>query len=141
MTTPTTTWEALHRAHVTLTRQFQNRPEFRPVSFREYDALDVLSRAGDDGMRLNQLNTYVALTQSSLSRMTERLEGRGLLHRWQDPDDGRGLRLRLTDDGQALHTTISAAHHAHVQDAMSALTPEELDTFTRLADKLRGVTP
>lgn len=138
--TATDIWEALHRTHVALTRRFQGHHEFTPVTLREYDVMDVLSRAGDDGMRLNELNTYVALTQSALSRMTERLERRGLLHRWQDPNDGRGLRLSLTVDGHTLHQDITTHHHAHVQDALSALTPEEQATLTHLADKLRDGT-
>lgn len=141
MTTPTTAWEALHRAQITLARRLQGQPEFRSMSFREYDVLDLISRAGDDGIRLNRLNRSVPLTQSSLSRLLERLENRGYVHRWQDPHDLRGLRIRLTEHGRTTHANIANRHHDTVHELMTAaLTPEELTTLTTLTNKLRQHT-
>lgn len=141
MTTSTAAWEALHRAQIMTARQFHARPEFRTVSFREYDLLDVLSGVDELGLRLHQLNQHLPITQSSLSRMVDRLEARGYVYSWVDPADLRGLRIRLTVDGRAVHAHISTAHHAHVQGIMStALTPEEQAVLARLATKLHTAT-
>ncbi|GEO94105.1 MarR family transcriptional regulator [Kocuria sp. CNJ-770] len=131
-------WEALFRAQVTVMRRLQRQPEFAELSAREYDVLFNLSRSDESGMRLNELNEYVLLTQSSLSRMLERLELKGLVHRWQDPQDLRGLRIRLTDAGRAMQAQIAEQFRVHVHELMSAgLDPEELRILTRLADRLR----
>lgn len=137
-TTPSTdAWEALHRAHVTITRQLQGLPEFRTVTLREFDVLHVLSNTPADGIRLNRLNESVALTQSSLSRMLERLERRGYVHRWTDPQDLRGLRIRLTDTGRDLHAEITVQHDTHLHEILTdTLTDDELATLTRITTKL-----
>lgn len=131
-------WEALFRAQVTVMRRLQRQPEFAELSAREYDVLFNLTRSDEAGMRLNELNEYVLLTQSSLSRMLERLELKGLVHRWQDPQDLRGLRIRLTDSGRAVQAEIAEQFRLHVHELMSTgLDPEELRILNRLADRLR----
>lgn len=136
--TSTAAWEALYRAQVTVMRRLQRREEFADLSMREYDVLFNLSRADDRGIRLNELNEYVLLTQSSLSRMLERLESKGLVHRWQDPQDLRGLRIRLTEDGHDLQERIAEHFDGHVHEVMAnGLDTEELRILTRLSDRLR----
>ncbi|HST73174.1 MULTISPECIES: MarR family winged helix-turn-helix transcriptional regulator [Kocuria] len=131
-------WEALYRAQVAVMRRLQRQPEFADLSAREYDVLFNLSRADEAGMRLNELNEYVLLTQSSLSRMLERLELKGLVHRWQDPQDLRGLRIRLTEKGRAMQLEIAEQFRLHVHELMTAgLDQEELLILTRLAERLR----
>ena len=132
-------WEALYRAQVTVMRRLQRHPEFSELPAREYDVLFNLVRAGESGMRLNELNEYVLLTQSSLSRMLERLEMKGLVHRWQDPQDLRGLRIRLTEQGRAVQARISEQFREHVHELMSAgLEPNDLHILTRISDQLRS---
>jgi len=136
--TSTDAWEALYRAQVTVMRRLQRQPEFAELSAREYDVLFNLSRADEAGMRLNELNEYVLLTQSSLSRMLERLELKGLVHRWQDPQDLRGLRIKLTEQGRTMQAQIAEQFRLHVHELMSAgLDPDELLILTRLSDRLR----
>lgn len=136
--TSTAAWEALYRAQVTVMRRLQRREEFADLSMREYDVLFNLSRADDRGIRLNELNEYVLLTQSSLSRMLERLESKGLVHRWQDLQDLRGLRIRLTEDGHDLQERIAEHFDRHVHEVMAnGLDTEELRILTRLSDRLR----
>ena len=136
--TSTTAWEALYRAQVTVMRKLQRQEEFADLSMREYDVLFNLARSDARGIRLNELNEYVLLTQSSLSRMLERLEAKGLVHRWQDPQDLRGLRIRLTEDGKDLQQRIAEHFDRHVHELMVAgLDSEELRILTRLSDRLR----
>lgn len=134
--TTTAAWEHLHRAHVTTTRELVNRTGLTPTGLREYDVLDVLTRA-ENGMRLKHLNQYIPLTQSSLSRLNERLHHRGLITITQDPDDHRGTRLTLTPTGRAAHTQTKATHDTAIHDIMTnRLTPEELDQLAALTAKL-----
>ena len=131
-------WEAIHRTEIVLGRQLYRQPEFTEVSAREYDALFNLTRAGREGLRLRDLNEYLPVTQSSLSRMIERLERRGLVSTWQDPDDGRGLRIGLTDDGHGVLARVGRDHEDHVHALLAGhLTTDELRTLTDLITKLR----
>ena len=51
--------------------------------------------------------------------MVDRLADRGLVQRQTDPADGRGVRLSLTEEGQALQRQIGRRHARGVASAMT----------------------
>ena len=147
MTAPVTTgrghpandaWEALLTAHATLMRQFAAEDVWADVSMREYDVLYTLSKCPEP-QRISELNRHVLLSQPALSRLVDRLAERGLVHRQADPADGRGVRLSLTEAGQALQRQIGRRHARGVARAMTTeLTPAELRQLEAICLKLAG---
>jgi DNA-binding MarR family transcriptional regulator len=134
-----TTWEALFRTQVALMRRFQADAVWVELSMREYDVLFSLSTSADGAMRLRDLNEKVLLAQSSLSRMVERLEGRGLVTRSVPADDARGTLVTLTDEGARLQREVGRRHvRAMDQYVGAALDSAEQAELTRLLDKLRA---
>jgi DNA-binding MarR family transcriptional regulator len=88
---------------------------------------------------LNELNDNVLLSQSSLSRLVERLEKRGLVERMPAPQDGRGVLLKLTDAGRELQKQIGREHVRDISALITpALTASEQRELLRLTEKLRG---
>ncbi|PFG44124.1 DNA-binding MarR family transcriptional regulator [Isoptericola jiangsuensis] len=136
------TWEALFRTQVTLMRRFQADDVWVELSMREYDVLFTLSRADGGCLRLRDLNEDVLLAQSSLSRMVERLEARGLVTRSVPPDDARGTLVALTREGRRLQREVGRRHvRAMEQYVGSALDPAEQAELTRLLERLRAAQP
>ncbi|MET4588718.1 MarR family winged helix-turn-helix transcriptional regulator [Arthrobacter sp. 754] len=132
------TWESLFRAQVAVMRKLQAGPAFREVAVNEYDVLFTLSRCPSGWLRLNELNDHVLLSQSSLSRLVERLEKRGLVDRMPAPDDRRGVLLKLTEEGAALQKEIGRAHVRDISSLVGpALTAAEQKELQRLTEKLR----
>lgn len=132
------TWESLFRAQVAVMRRLQAGPAFRNVAVNEYDVLFTLSRCPSGWLRLNELNDHVLLSQSSLSRLVERLEKRGLVVRMAAPNDGRGVLLKLTDEGAALQKEIGREHVRDISSLVGpALTAAEQKELQRLTEKLR----
>ena len=132
------TWESLFRAQVAVMRRLQAGPAFRNVAVNEYDVLFTLSRCPSGWLRLNELNDNVLLSQSSLSRLVERLEKRGLVVRMAAPNDGRGVLLKLTDEGAALQKEIGREHVRDISSLVGpALTAAEQKELQRLTEKLR----
>lgn len=132
------TWESLFRAQVAVMRRLQSGPAFRKVALNEYDVLFTLSRCPSGWLRLNELNDNVLLSQSSLSRLVERLEKRGLVVRMAAPNDGRGVLLKLTDEGAALQKEIGREHVRDISSLVGpALTAAEQKELQRLTEKLR----
>ncbi|WP_427171297.1 MarR family winged helix-turn-helix transcriptional regulator [Arthrobacter sp. 92] len=132
------TWESLFRAQVAVMRRLQSGPAFKALALNEYDVLFTLSRCPSGWLRLNELNDNVLLSQSSLSRLVERLEKRGLVERMPAPDDGRGVLLKLTDAGRELQKQIGREHVRDISTLINpALTPEEQRELLRLTQKLR----
>ncbi|MCU1436554.1 MAG: transcriptional regulator [Pseudarthrobacter sp.] len=132
------TWESLFRAQVAVMRKLQAGKAFKNVAINEYDVLFTLSRCPSGWLRLNELNDHVLLSQSSLSRLVERLEKRGLVARMPAPDDGRGVLLKLTEEGAALQKEIGREHVRDISGLVgNALTAAEQKELQRLTDKLR----
>ncbi len=135
-------WEALFRAQSTLLRRFAADDVWDPISLREYDVLFTLSRKPDRRARLRDLNREVLLSQPSLSRMVERLEGEGLVSREPDRADGRGTVVVLTEAGAAMQRTVGRRHAAGIRRFVGpALDDDELRTLRHLCDKLRLAQP
>ena len=133
------TWESLFRAQVAVMRRLQSGPAFKELAVNEYDVLFTLSRCPSGWLRLNELNDNVLLSQSSLSRLVERLEKRGLLERMPAPQDGRGVLLKLTDAGRDLQKQIGREHVRDISALITpALTASEQRELLRLTEKLRG---
>jgi DNA-binding MarR family transcriptional regulator len=133
------TWESLFRAQVAVMRRLQSAPAFKTLPVNEYDVLFTLSRCPTGWLRLNELNDNVLLSQSSLSRLVERLEKRGLVERMPAPQDGRGVLLKLTDAGRELQKQIGREHVRDISELLTpALTPAEQRELLRLTEKLRG---
>jgi len=134
-------WEALLAAHSTLMKDFAARDVWEDISMKEYDVLYTLSKCPADGVSLTELNRHVLLSQPAMSRMVDRLAGRGLVARAADPADGRGVRLSLTKDGRALQRRIGRRHARDVARAIGgALTVEEIRQLEAISRKLAAVS-
>jgi DNA-binding MarR family transcriptional regulator len=112
-------WEALLAAHAALMKQFAAEGIWDELSMREYDVLYTLAKCPAP-VRISELNRHVLLSQPALSRLVDRLAGRGLVRRAADPADGRGVRLSLTAAGWQLQRRIGRAHARGVARAMTA---------------------
>lgn len=82
-----------------------------PVSLSQAFALHEL----DTGVPLSQgeLAGRLHLEKSTVSRLAAELERQGLLVRERDPGNRRLYRLRLTDEGRAVHLQMAKASHEH----------------------------
>ena len=129
-------WEALLAAHSTLIKELGTRDIWADISMKEYDVLYTLSKCtGPIG--LTELNRHVLLSQPALSRLVDRLAERGLVERCADPADGRGVRLSLTEVGQAVQRQVGRRHARGVARAMTAgLDPAELRQLETICRKL-----
>jgi DNA-binding MarR family transcriptional regulator len=137
--TAVTAWEALVRAQVSVMRRLGADFPIDNISFTEYDVLFTLSRRSDRRLRMRDLNNDILLTQPSVSRLIDRLTARGLVAKLPDPDDARGIVVELTDEGFELFRRAAVGHVRSINERVgSVLDEEELETLTRLCDKLRA---
>lgn len=131
-------WEALFRAQVTLMRRLHADDIWDELSMREYDVLFTLS-VGGGSLRLRDLNENILMAQSSLSRLVDRLERRGLVRRESAPEDGRGVKVALTDAGVMLQKEVGMRHVRSIAHYVgSALSADDLAALRVLLDRLRA---
>ncbi|MCU0266710.1 MAG: MarR family transcriptional regulator [Actinomycetia bacterium] len=103
----------------------------------EFDVLSALRRTGPPyELSPGQLITRTLVTSGTMTNRIDRLEGRDLVVRRPDPDDGRGVFVRLTADGRARVDAALTDLLEHERAILAALSPTEQ---SRLADLLRAV--
>ncbi len=79
----------------------------------------ILAHAG--ALRLRDVAIALHASQPSASRLVRRLERNGLVARVRAPDDGRGILVRLTSDGMAVHDAVVARRREMLETALRAV--------------------
>lgn len=131
-------WEALFRAQVTVMRKLTAEFPNDEISMGDYDALFTLSRAPQHRLRIKNLGENMLLTQPSVSRLIDRLAARGLVTKYSDPDDRRGVVVELTDTGYEAFRRAAVQHARSIVNQLDGvLTTEELRQLIVIAEKLK----
>ena len=77
-------------------------------------------------LRMSALASLIVQSRSRVTHTAARLERRGWVKRSPAPDDGRGVLLRLTDDGREAITGFAEVHVTTVRrHLVDILTPEQ----------------
>ena len=88
----------------------------------EFDVLASLRRSGAPyELTPGQLLDTMMITSGAVTHRITRLEERGLVARRPDPDDGRVVRVHLTDEGLRVIDAALPAHVANEADIVSVL--------------------
>jgi len=103
----------------------------------EYQVLAMLSESAERTMRMSSLAQATNASLSRLSHLVTRLEGRGLVCRDPDPDDGRFTNAILTDKGFRTLASAAPGHVAHVRSlVIDAFSPEQLRRLGRDSERI-----
>lgn len=89
-----------------------------PLSW--YDVLLELVRAEDGRLRPFEIERRALLAQYNLSRLLDRLEGKGLVRRESFGDDGRGRWVVVTDEGRAMQARMWSVYGKALCDHVGA---------------------
>jgi DNA-binding MarR family transcriptional regulator len=113
-------WRLLAVLHARIEAQLERVLQSdHQLSVSEYGVLELLSRQQDHHLRMNQLATAMALSQSATTRLVTRLEDRGVLARYLCPTDRRGIYSEVTQPGFALLEQARPAHNSTLQVALA----------------------
>ena len=77
------------------------------LTFTEYSVLRVL---GSGPLPPSRLADAVVRTTGGMTKLVDRLSRRGLVERVPDPDDGRGVLVRLTAEGREVSAKASSSY-------------------------------
>lgn len=130
-------WRAFLRAHATVSRALERALEASDLSLAGYGVLVRLSEAPDERIRLHDLAERVGLTKSGLTRLVDRLEGRGFVERHACEVDKRGQFAVITPAGRRASRRAAPGHLAAVAARFADhLRPAELVTLTRALERV-----
>jgi len=131
-------WESLFRAQVTIMRELTACFPTGEISFNEYDVLFNLSNQPDRRARLKELTQHLLLTQPSISRLVDRLAGKGVVEKLNDPGDGRGIIVAMTPRGADIFRSTAVRHADAISRRVGGtLDRGELESLLALCTKLR----
>jgi DNA-binding MarR family transcriptional regulator len=100
---------------------------------------DVIATLGDtDGMTCSELSAATLVTKGTLTGVLDRLEKKGLIRRTAVKGDRRCIKIRLTDQGEALFRKTFAAHAAFLRPYFErAVSQKEADQIRALLTRIR----
>lgn len=103
----------------------------------EFDVLAALRRAGTPyELSPGRLLRETLVTSGTMTNRVDRLAARGLVERYPDPEDRRGVIVRLTPEGKA---AVDGAFEALLDAERALLADLPARDQARLADLLRAL--
>ena len=103
------------------------------LSFTQIKALCAMDADGED-RSVKALADSMQVSLPAMSRAIDGLHERGLVDRQEDPADRRMKRLRLTDSGRAITSSLNETRLATMQEFLTSLSDEEAEALTRALD-------
>ncbi len=103
----------------------------------EFDVLSALRRAGEPyQLSPGQLLTQTLVTSGTMTNRIDRLAATGLVQRRPDPDDRRGVLVRLTDAGRIRVDSALADLLEHERQILAMLPNGEQKVLANLLRSL-----
>lgn len=84
------------------------------------------------GMSQRELAEMVHLAPPTVTAMLQKMEKAGLIERWDDEEDQRVTRIRLTETGRALDRDLRAAHGEYVAATIGSMSEDDRRELVRL---------
>lgn len=107
------------------------------LSPNQYNVLRILRGAGTEGLACSQIGERMITRDPDVTRLLDRLEGRGLLRRERSQEDRRVVVTRITKDGLALLAQLDGPVECLGRKQFAHLTREQLDQLIELLEIVR----
>ena len=108
-----------------------------PVTVQQCYTLEALA---DGPLSMKELAAEVALHQSTLTRVVEKLENQKLVQRTRKSDNQRSVEVRLTDAGRQTYVFLDAAGSQMISDLLDLIPTKRrgaiVDAMEELANLL-----
>lgn len=108
------------------------------VTPQQYNVLRILRGAGCQGLPTLAIGERMLEEAPGVTRLIDRLEAKGLVHRERSPQDRRQVLCWLTPEGKALVERIDVPMDAADDAALGMLAPEDQIQLIRLLDAIRA---
>lgn len=107
------------------------------IRFSHYAIVATLRAAGCPyRMSPTDIQNTMMITSGGVSNLLRKVELMGLVRRLDDPSDGRGVIVELTDKGLALSEATMRAQADAEHRLIGTLSPEEREALAALLKKL-----
>ncbi len=94
----------------------------------------------EDGVSQGEVSEKFEVDPSRITRLAQKLEREGLLRRERDPEDGRVVRLRATEEGRRLIESRQGRREGFEERIRQGFRQEELTEFRRMLGVVARLT-
>ena len=108
------------------------------ITPQQYNVLRILRGAGPDGLPTLTIGERMVEQTPGVTRLVDRLEGKGLVARTPCPKDRRRVFCRITEKGLELLTELDEPVNRWDAKAVAALAPSDLASLIGLLDRVRS---
>jgi DNA-binding MarR family transcriptional regulator len=102
------------------------------LTFAQYNVLRILRGAGANGASCGEVAERMVNRDPDLTRLLDRLESRGLVHRSRDARDRRVVVATITDAGKEILKSLDAPVARVHRERLRHMTREQLETLAEL---------
>ena len=126
----------LKRIGNALAKEAARNMQAHALTIQQAHALVTLMRAPEGSMTLKELEERFCAAQSTVAGLVSRLEKKGLVEGFPDPNDRRVKRVRLTEAGHAMNQTCRQDVVTSEKRLTELLTEDEKETLLLLLRKV-----
>jgi MarR family transcriptional regulator, organic hydroperoxide resistance regulator len=107
------------------------------LSLAFFETLDAIGRSPEGKLRIGDVARALRITQGATSKLIDRIEAAGLIHRETDADDRRASRVVLTESGMQTLVAASTTYEAELASVLdTVLNAEEQQHMHTLMRRL-----
>lgn len=121
-----------------LVRHYTQVVERHGITLQQYNVLRILRGAGPTGLPTLEIGQRMVEQTPGVTRLLDRLEKRGFVHRQRGADDRRQVFCQITPSGLAVLAELDGPVSDADVAGMAALDPRTLPEFCRLLEEVRG---
>ncbi|MEO3875190.1 MarR family transcriptional regulator [Nonomuraea sp. B12E4] len=126
---------AVKAAHREINRRFSEA--LKPLGITVVQAEAILILADDQPLTLGELGSRLIAETGNPSRLADRLQAAGLIHRHPSPHDRRRIELTLTTHGREMATRIQQARRPLLDWGRTLLDDSQFAAATTALHRVR----
>jgi DNA-binding MarR family transcriptional regulator len=104
----------------------------------QYNVLRILRGAHPETLPCSEVGARLVAPVPDVTRLLDRLEASGLVHRGRDPADRRVVRAGITGEGLARLAPLDAPLARWIRRRLAGLSRAELDALSGLLERARA---
>ncbi len=98
----------------------------------------LLAFPAESAISMNELSQAMGLANSTMTRMVDTLVAKVLVHRRQDHEDRRVVRVALTAQGRELQGTLEAARLEMLRQILGDIQEQDWPNISQALEKLNA---